>query len=203
MARARDTLLDTVTDAVTRSFRPAFGIAAAARRARRHPDRLVVGRSPHASHGSGRRRRRRTSAIGIGALAVAAVGLLAVEVGAGARSVGEFTAEDPCTAGPDPYPGDGLDGAVQRIALSTLNGAACELHTTRERLVLSLDENSGYDDVQWDKATLEKALKVGAHRAIDDANDRDSIPGWVAAALGFLVDRAPIGWLVDKIPIGG
>jgi len=183
LARARDQLLDTVTD-----------LAAI-------PTVIVAGRSSH-----GRRvwtaQRRRVSAIGIGVLSIGAVGLLGAEVGRGAWSVGEFTAEDPCTAGPDPYPGDGLDASLQRIALSTLNGAACELHTTRERLVLSLDENSGYHDVRWDKDTLENALKVGAHRAIDDANDRDSIPGWAAAALGFVVDRAPIGWLVERIPIG-
>ena len=33
--------------------------------------------------------------------------------------------------------GGGIDGAVQRFALTGLNGAACELHTTREELVLS------------------------------------------------------------------
>ena len=55
----------------------------------------------------------------------------------------------------------------------------------------------------WDDETLEDALRVGARRAIDDANDRDAIPGWVAASLGFVVDRAPIGWLVDRIPIPG
>jgi hypothetical protein len=131
------------------------------------------------------------------------VSLLGVELANGARGAGEFVAQDPCTAPADSYPGDGLDASVQRIALSALNGAACELGTTRERLVLSLDENSGYDDVDWDKDTMEHALKVGAHRAIDDANDRDAIPGFVAAALGFAVDRAPIGWLVDRLPIPG
>jgi MFS family permease len=201
MARARDALLDTVTDAITRSFRPAFGIAAGLAAAAGIPAMLVVGRRRGTRPSS--ERRRRTSTVGIAALAVAAVGLLGWQLAAGARTVGEFVAEDPCTAGPDPYPGSGLDASLQRIALSTLNGAACELHTTRERLVLSLDESSGYHDVTWDKPTLEKALKVGAHRAIDDANDRDSIPGFVAAALGFLVDRAPIGWLVNRIPIGG
>jgi MFS family permease len=201
LARAREQLLDTVTDAVTRSFRPAFGIAALLAALAAIPTVIVAGRSPH-SRRVWPAQRRRVSAIGIGVLSIGAVGLLGAEVARGAWSVGEFTAEDPCTAGPDPYPGDGLDASLQRIALSTLNGAACELHTTRERLVLSLDENSGYHDVQWDKDTLENALKVGAHRAIDDANDRDSIPGWAAAALGFVVDRAPIGWLVERIPIG-
>ena len=106
MARARDTLLDTVTDAVTRSFRPAFGIAAVLAALAAIPTVMVVGRSAHSVR-EWSARRRRTSAIGIGALAVAAVGLVAVEIGAGARSVGEFTAESPCTAGPDPYPGCG------------------------------------------------------------------------------------------------
>jgi hypothetical protein len=126
-----------------------------------------------------------------------------VELAQGARHAGEFVAEDPCTAPADPYPGDGVDAAIQRIALSTLNGAACELGTTRERLILSLDEGSGFDDVDWDRDTMEQALRTGAARAIDDANDRDAIPGWVAAALEFVVDRAPIGWLVERIPIPG
>jgi hypothetical protein len=141
--------------------------------------------------------------VGVAALLAVAVSLIGVEFANGARTTGEFVAQNPCTAPPDPFPGDGYDASIQRIALSALNGAACELGTTRERLVLSLDENSGFDDVDWDKETMENALKVGAHRAIDDANDRDAIPGWIAAALGFAVDRAPIGWLVERLPISG
>jgi hypothetical protein len=202
MARARDALMDTVSDAVTLSFRPAFLVAALLAVLAAIPALLVVGRSPHA-HRVWSARQRRLSTIGVGALGVVGVGLLAVELAGGARDSGQFVAEDPCTAAPDPYPGDGLDASIQRILLSTLNGAACELGTTRERLVLSLDQNSGYDDVTWDDATAEQALRVGAHRAIDDANDRDTIPGWVAAALGFAADRAPIGWLIDRLPIPG
>ena len=191
--------MDTVTDAVTRAFRPAFVIAAVLAALAAIAALVIAAESPH-----GRRRRSRAStwwsAAGIGALGLVAAGLIVVELRHGASDTGEFVAQDPCTAPPDGYPGDGIDASVQRIALSALNGAACELGTTRERLVLSLDESSGYDDVEWDQATAEHALKVGAHRAIDDANDRDAIPGWVAAVLGFAVDRAPIGWLVDRIP---
>ena len=92
---------------------------------------------------------------------------------------------------------------MQRIALSTLNGAACELGTTRERLVLSLDGNSGYRDVQWDDATLEKAMRSGADRAIDDADDRGTIPGFVASILHFAVEHAPLGWLTERIDLPG
>ena len=92
---------------------------------------------------------------------------------------------------------------MQSIALSALNGAACELGTSRERLVLSIDPDSGYADVTWDDETAEEALRVGAQRAIDDADERDSIPGLVATVLRFAVDRAPIGWLVDRLPLPG
>ncbi len=190
MARARDDLMDTVTEAVTRAFRPAFAIAAGLAALAAVPAVLVVRRRPP-SHRQWSTSQQAWSAAGLGAVVVVAFGLVAFELANGAADTGEFVAEDPCTAGPDPFPGDGLDASIQRIAHSTLNGAACELGTSRERLVLSLDPDSGYEDVSWDEDTMETALRTGAHRAIDDANDRDSIPGWAAAVLGFAVDRAP------------
>jgi hypothetical protein len=201
MARARDDLTDTISDAITRSFRPAFAIAAALAALSAFPALVVAGRR-RPPPGGRSPLRRMPSIIGISAVGFVALGLVAFEMRDGART-GEFVAEDPCTAAPDPFPGSGLDASIQRIALSTLNGAACELHTTRERLVLSLDPNSSFDDVSWDRATMEAALRSGAHRAIDDANDRNTIPGWAAAALGFVVDRAPVGWLVERVPIPG
>ena len=111
----------------------------------------------------------------------------------------------PTPARPDPTPtrAAASTGSVQGIALSALNGAACELGTTRERLVLSLDPDSGYDDVTWDDETAEQALRVGAERAIDDAEERGSLPGFVASILRFAVERAPVSWLVERLPIPG
>jgi MFS family permease len=200
LAAARDGLMDTVTNAITRSFRPAFVAAAVLAAVAAVPTALVAVRRRGPTVELGRARR---AGVAVGIAAAAAVGLVATEFAAGAATVGEFEAVDPCTAPPDTYPGDGLDAAVQRIALSTLNGAACELGTTRERLVLSLDPDSGYDDVEWDEETLEQAMRAGAHRAIDDADERDSIPGFVASALHFIVDRAPLSWLADRIPLPG
>jgi MFS family permease len=201
LAAARDGLLDTITDAITRSFRPAFGVAALLAAAAAIPALAISLRRRAAPEGVAPRAR--GSAIAVGAVGVVAVVLVAVELTNGARDVGVFEAVDPCTASPDTYPGRGLDAVVQRIGLSALNGAACELGTTRERFVLSLDPKSGYDDVSWDEKTAEQALRAGAHRAIDDADERDSIPGLVASALRFVVDRAPIGWLVERLPLPG
>ncbi len=137
MASARDELMDTVTDAVTRSFRPAFMIAAALAALAALPAWFVVRRRPPPDW-RWSPTRRRWSAVGLGGIAAVALILVGATVSSSADT-GEFVAEDPCTAAPDQFQGDGLDASVQRIALSALNGAACELGTTRERLVLSLD----------------------------------------------------------------
>ena len=162
LAAARDGLMTTITDTITRTFRPAFAVAALLAALAAVPALIVArqGRRREARAGPSRRRVTAT----VAATLVVAVAMLAAEQVAGASNVGTFQAADPCTAGPDPYPGSGLDAVGQRIALSALNGAACDLHTTRERLVLSLDPNSGYTDVTWDDATARPG-GAGGHRA--------------------------------------
>ena len=89
---------------------------------------------------------------------------------------------------------------MQRIALGGLNGAACELGTSREGLVLSLDPEAGIGDVTWDRDTAAEALQSGTARAIDDAVERGTLPGWAGRVLRFVVERAPIDWLLNQLP---
>src|SRR5262245_59076725 len=89
----------------------------------------------------------------LAALAVAAVALIAIELALGALSVGKPRLADPCTSKPA-FSGGGLDGAVQRFALTGLAGAACELHTTREELVLSFVPAADVKTVRWDRPTI-------------------------------------------------
>ena len=56
-------------------------------------------------------------------------------------------------------------------------------------------------EVHWTQDTLEDALRAGLKRAIDDADDRNSIPGLVATGLKFLADRAPIDWILGRVDI--
>jgi hypothetical protein len=195
LAGARDHLMETITNAITRAFRPAFAVAALLAALSAIPVLLLTRRRRADATAS-----RARPAYAVAAVGVLAVGLLSAELAAGASTVGEYHAADPCTAAPDPYPGSGLDAVGQRIALSALNGAACDLHTTRERLILSMDPNSGYTDVTWDKPTIEKALKSGTDRAIDDARARGTLPAWAATVLRFAADHAPVGWIISKLP---
>lgn len=116
------------------------------------------------------------------------------------RAEREAALADPCTAPPDPFAGNGLDATAQRLVLSGLNGAACELGLSREALVLSLEPRSGID-LEWDRTTVEAALRSGVQRAISDADQRDSLPGWIATALTWLVDRAPISWFLEQLGV--
>lgn len=137
------------------------------------------------------------------ALCAGAAVLLVVERSAGAGDYGAPTNVSPCSAPADPFPGGGFDATLQRIALSGLNGAACDLGTTREALLLSLAPRAGVDDVRWDRPTVERALRKGLERAIDDAVERGTLPGWGAAPLRLLVRKAPVDWLLDRLGVPG
>lgn len=127
-------------------------------------------------------------------LGAAAVVLIAIELALGALSYGEPRLADPCTSKPA-FSGGGLDGATQRFALSTLAGAACELHTTREELVLSFVPNAGTERIRWDEPTIDAALKAGLDRAAAD----EAGTGLAGQALAFALRElvAPsIAWFL-------
>ena len=130
------------------------------------------------------------------ALLVAAVVLLAVELGKGAAGAVPPKIADPCKPrGGEPH---GIDATIQRIVLDGLDGAACRLHTTREELVLSLAPETGIKR-RWDEHTIEVALRAGLLRAVDDAERRGDLPSFLAPVARRLVESVPI----DKLVRGG
>lgn len=140
--------------------------------------------------------RTRVALAALVALCVGAVALIGLELAAGAPDAGALAVRDPCHPRP-PFPGQGLDATLQRIVLDGLDGAACELGTTREELVLSFAPSSGVEPIPWDDETIERAVRSGLLEAIDDAERRGSLNALVAFALRELVERAPVQWLVD------
>jgi len=134
-----------------------------------------------------------------GRIALAAVGaaasvLIVVELALGALSFGQTKLADPCTSKPA-FAGGGIDGAVQRFALSGLNGAACSLHTTREELVLSFSPSVD-TKVRWDKTTIDQALRAGLDRAAHDTAG-GGISGRILSFLLREILVNPLEWFLD------
>jgi len=124
----------------------------------------------------------------------AALALIVVELSIGAIGFGKPELTDPCRDKPA-FKGGGLDGEVQRFALSGLNGAACRLHTTREELVLSIGGGTEAPR-HWDAHTIEAALRAGMLRSVDEAVQRGDIPSFLAPTVRGLVERLPLQRLI-------
>jgi hypothetical protein len=147
--------------------------------------------------------RRRPARILVALLGLAAIALVAVEFGMGAIGFGRADLANPCTTRPHLSEGGffgAIDAAVQRFALSGLNGAACSLHTSREELVLSFAPSLKTKKVHWTKATIRKALRGGLDRAARDTVS--GAPAWVANALAFVFREAiadPIAFFLGEV----
>lgn len=139
--------------------------------------------------------RRLAALCALALLFAAAAALIAIELLRGASSYGAAKQEDPCTATVE-FAGEGLDASLQRIVLSGLNGAACELGATRAELVLSFAPAVAPKPIEWDQETIERAVRSGLLRAIDDAEERGGIGDLTAAILREIVERAPLDWLI-------
>jgi hypothetical protein len=136
----------------------------------------------------------RRGRIALAAVGAAAAVLIVVELALGAISFGQTKLADPCTSKPA-FSGGGIDGAVQRFALSGLNGAACSLHTTREELVMSFSP-SVKTKVRWDKTTIDQALRAGLDRAARDTAG-GGISGRILAFLLREILANPLEWFLD------
>lgn len=130
------------------------------------------------------------------ALVVAGGALAGAALAAGGPDLGGSTIADPCAervrAG-----GGGIDATVQGVVLDGLSGAACELGVTREDLVLSFGSGVGTRPIPWDPPTVERAVRSGVVRAIDDAEERGSLNGVVADVLRAVARRAPVEELIQ------
>jgi hypothetical protein len=128
-------------------------------------------------------------------LVAAAAAFLVVELSTGAIGFGKPQLANPCTDKPA-FKGGGLDGEVQRFALSALNGAACRLHTTREEFVLSFVPAAGTKRVRWDRQTIDAALRAGFEQAIEDTEKR-GVAGYVIGHFLDVVVGAPLDFFLD------
>ena len=92
-------------------------------------------------------------------------------------------------------PGEGFQATLQRIVLDGLDGAACELNTTREELVLSIDPSWPRRRVGPRDARARRPLRPlrGDQRRPGAAASAASRPG----IMREVVQRAPLDWLIQ------
>jgi hypothetical protein len=139
---------------------------------------------------------RRVLPLFVALAAVAAV--LVPYLALGGASYEPSPVADPCAPRDWRDPGD-LQAVLEQIALSTLDGAACELGVSREDLVLAVRDEESLeafaDERGISRADAEQAVDEGLERAVADADDAGALPGFVASLVRRTVEAVP-PWLV-------
>jgi hypothetical protein len=132
----------------------------------------------------------------IGAV-IASLALVLTSLALGGASYEPKPVQDPCQPRPWSSP-QGVDQLTQQLTLSALDGAACELHVSRETLVLALGTAEGRSEFANDPR-LAAALRAGLIRAVDDAERAGAIPGIVADGLREVARNLPDDQLVAAV----
>jgi hypothetical protein len=132
---------------------------------------------------------------------VASIGLVATYLALGGGSYEPAAVANPCDPRPPAAEPEGIDENVQAIALSALDGAACELRVTREDLLAALadpERRAAFlDENRISDATLEAAVRSGLDRAYDDALAAGRLDGLEATLIGEAIELVPVSVLVD------
>jgi hypothetical protein len=134
--------------------------------------------------------------------AVAALSLVVAYLALGGASYNPATAADPCAHRDWRGPG-GFQEVAEQVVLSALDGAACELRLSREEIVLAfasrdslarLGRELGISDER-----LERLVRDGLRRAVDDAERAGAIRPILADLLRGVVRRLPVVELLDVV----
>lgn len=131
----------------------------------------------------------------------ASIGLIGVYLAFGGATYDPAGVADPCqqrASAADPS-----RPLFEAIALSALDGAACELGVSREELALALTNEQATDSFaakyQISEDDLEDAVRAGLIRAVDDAAAAGRIDGIEEELLRQLAEHAPVGALITAL----
>lgn len=132
----------------------------------------------------------------------AAVALTVAYIFAGGTDYKPTPVADPC----DPREWSEtqtIEQTAQQFALSALDGAACDLGVSREELTRALATRESLDSFSRDNdlspAEIESAIRSGADRAIDDAQNAGAISPLVGFGLKAAVRTLPLRDLIALI----
>jgi hypothetical protein len=132
----------------------------------------------------------------------AAAALIGVYLALGGASYEPLEVADPC----DPRPVAELqerDELTEKLALSALDGAACELQVPREDLVFVIADPTERDEFlathSVTEEQLDAALEAGLVRAVDDAERAGDISSFEATLLREAAQVVPAAEAIDLI----
>jgi hypothetical protein len=132
----------------------------------------------------------------------ASAALVILYLALGGASYAPAKVADPC-ATRDWRDPQGFEEVAEQIVLSGLDGAACELHVSREEMVLALADRESRERFARQHGIsnqrLEQLVRAGLLRAIDDAEQADAIDSTVADFLRRIVPRVPVDELLDLL----
>jgi hypothetical protein len=98
-----------------------------------------------------------------------------------------------------------LQQVAQQIVLSTIDGAACKLGTSREAVVLAFEDRESLDRFAREHGIgnekLEALLRAGFVRAVDDAQRAAALNVDTANALRDIARRVPLTALLDLLEL--
>jgi hypothetical protein len=148
---------------------------------------------------------------------MSARGLIVAAISASALLIGAYVAAggshyqptpvaDPCQPRAWTSP-DSAEESAEQFFLSALDGAACELHVSRESLVVALATPENRADFAAEQGItgteLEAAVRAGLVRAIDDAERAGAISPVVASGLRATAGQLPLSEAISLLNTAG
>lgn len=101
----------------------------------------------------------------------------------------------------------GVERLAERIVLSTLDGIACQVGSSREALVLALPDAPSRRAFarahDLDERQFEDIARKGLERAVDDAASAGALAGWQAILLREAARRVPLDTMLDAVDLLG
>jgi hypothetical protein len=132
----------------------------------------------------------------VGVALVLSLALVGIYAAAGGASYEPVQVRNPCEPRPEYETSGGLEGLAEEFTLSALDGAACRLGVSRERLARALATKQNRERFtkrfHIDDEKLTKAIRAGLVRAVDDAEERGRIPSFLAGPMRSAVEHVPL-----------
>lgn len=131
----------------------------------------------------------------------ASLGLIVAYVAFGGATYDPAEVADPCETRAVSTLQD--RNLFEAIALSSLDGAACELQVSREELTLALADDEATQEFAEahgiDAEGVEDAVQAGLIRAVEDAEAAGEVDGFEAELLREIAERVPVGIAIDGL----